>query len=64
MHPVDNQEAQPQEHQLPPLSPQDTHQEPQNHEQLNQNQAQQAVPQTHHDQPPGHQVAEGHHDLP
>uniref|UniRef100_A0A3Q1HQ23 EF-hand domain-containing protein n=1 Tax=Anabas testudineus TaxID=64144 RepID=A0A3Q1HQ23_ANATE len=64
MHPVDHQEAQPQEHHLPSQSPQDTHQDPQIHEQHNEVQAQQVVPQTHHDQPPGHQAEQGHQNQP
>lgn len=50
------------EGQLPPLTHQDTPQEP--HEQQHQDQAQQALPQTRQDLPPGHNDAQGQHHLP
>lgn len=54
------QDAQPQGHQS---APQDTPQD--HHEQQNQILAQQGLPQTHQDLPPGHQeAAQGQHNLP
>lgn len=68
MHSFDNQlhpeqEAQLQGHPPAAQSPQDTLQE--HHEQQHQGLAQQGLPQTHQDLPPGHQeAAQGQHNLP
>lgn len=69
MHAADNQlhEDQPQEHHPAPQAPQDTAQDiPQEHHgQQNQAQAQQGLPQTHDNLPPGHQEgAQVQNNLP